>query len=71
MLEIDQLSPYFTSAKDVTTSFAPVCFIKLKLVDKKTTRNKKKIIFKVKSNLVVKIFDLKWKKIQLARSFKI
>ena len=36
-------------------------FIKLKLVEKKTTRNKKKIIFKVKSNLVVKIFDLKWK----------
>jgi hypothetical protein len=34
-------------------------FIKLKLVEKKTTRNKKKIIFKVKSNLVVKIFDLK------------
>ena len=36
-------------------------FIKLKLVEKKTTRNKQKIIFKVKSNLVVKIFDLKWK----------
>ena len=36
-------------------------FIKLKLVEKKTTRNKQKIIFKAKSNLVVKIFDLKWK----------
>ena len=36
-------------------------FIKLKLVEKKTKRNKKKIIFKVKSNLVVKIFDRKWK----------
>ena len=34
-------------------------FIKLKLVEKKTTRNKQKIIFKAKSNLVVKFDNLK------------
>ena len=36
-------------------------FIKLKLVEKKTIKKNKKIIFNVKSNLTFKIFDFKWK----------
>ena len=34
-------------------------FIKFKLVEKKTTKKNKKIIFNVKSNLTFKIFDFK------------
>ena len=47
-------------------------FIKLRNVEKKTTINNKKIIFKVKSSLIVKIFDLNWKipKIQKNTRFK-
>ena len=36
-------------------------FVKLKLVEKKITKSNKKIIFIEKLNLVVKIFDFKWK----------
>ena len=36
-------------------------FVKLKLVEKKITKNNKKIIFIERLYLVVKIFDLKWK----------
>ena len=36
-------------------------FIKLKLVEKKTIKKNKKIIFRGKSNLTFKIFDFKWK----------
>ena len=35
--------------------------MKFKLVEKKIAKNNKKIIFIERSNLVVKIFDLKWK----------
>ena len=35
--------------------------IKLKLVEKKITKNNRKITFKTKSNFIFKIFSLKWK----------